>query len=200
MTTTRTATQRKNPSTKEVVKNPRLDTYPFRLKKNVPGAILCACLAFAGFAAPVSAQAATIEGLVVGVADGDTLTVLRDREQIRIRLAEIDAPEKAQPFGQRSKQSLSDLCYQKQAKIEDHGQDRYGRTIGRVFCNGIDANAEQIRRGLAWVYRQYSKDPSLYPLETEAKAARRGLWADAEPIGGVSENGKNRTLSLRRDC
>lgn len=132
---------------------------------------------------PVGFAYADITGNVVAVADGDTLTVLRDREQIKVRLAEIDAPEKAQAFGSRSKQSLSDLCFGKMATLGDSGKDRYGRTLARVYCDGIDTNAEQVRRGMAWVYRKYApKDSPLYAVENEARAARRGLWADAEPM------------------
>lgn len=126
---------------------------------------------------------ADFTGKVVAVADGDTLTVLRDREQIKVRLVEIDAPEKKQAFGQKSKQSLSDLCFGKTATLADQGKDRYNRTLARMHCDGIDANAEQVRRGLAWVYRKYApKDSPLYAIETEAKAAKRGLWSDADPM------------------
>lgn len=125
---------------------------------------------------------------VVGVSDGDTITALcQGNEQVKVRLAEIDAPEKAQPFGTKSKQSLSDLCFGKQARIASQGRDRYGRTIGRMYCftpgvkTEIDANAEQVRRGFAWVYDRYVTDPNLYPLQDAARAERRGLWADSAP-------------------
>lgn len=101
---------------------------------------------------PVLAVAADIEGQVIAIADGDTLTVLHGREQVKVRLTDIDAPEKAQPFGQRARQSLAELCFHEQARVEDRGRDRYGRTLGRVWCAGVDANAEQVRRGMAWVY------------------------------------------------
>ncbi len=130
----------------------------------------------------LAANAETITGRVVGVADGDTITVLRDHEQIKVRLNEIDAPEKAQAFGNKSKQSLSELCFDKTATLDDKGKDRYGRTLARVTCDGIDANTEQVRRGMAWVYDKYVTDKSLYAIQDEAKAARRGLWADAEPM------------------
>jgi endonuclease YncB( thermonuclease family) len=133
--------------------------------------------------APFVALAGELQGRVVGVADGDTLTILgADRQQSRVRLAEIDAPEKAQPFGQRSKQALSDLCFGRDAVIADKGRDRYGRTVGRVRCGGIDTSAEQVRRGMAWVYDRYVTDQSLYALQAEARAARRGLWADSAPV------------------
>jgi endonuclease YncB( thermonuclease family) len=100
--------------------------------------------------------------LVIAIADGDTLTVLcNDNQQIKIRLAEIDAPEKAQPFGNRSTQSLADICFQKQAEIKPQTKVRYGRTVARVICDGTDANAEQVKRGMAWVYDKYVKDRSL---------------------------------------
>ncbi len=124
------------------------------------------------------ALAEEIAGRVIAVADGDTLTLLTDdKRQIRIRLAEIDTPEKQQPYGKRAKQSLAKLCFGKPAKVDVQDTDRYGRIVGRVFCAGIDANAEQVRRGAAWVYRKYARDPKLYALEDEARRERRGLWA-----------------------
>jgi endonuclease YncB( thermonuclease family) len=110
------------------------------------------------------------------------LTVLVGGQQIRVRLVEIDAPERKQAFGARSRQSLSDLCGRKTATVKWSEMDRYGRVLGRVFCGGIDANAEQVRRGMAWVYDRYVKDRSLYALQDEAKVARRGLWADKSPV------------------
>lgn len=130
---------------------------------------------------PVIASAYDIDGHVVAIADGDTLTVLRGHEQIRIRLTEIDAPEKAQAFGQRSKESLARLCFNKPVKVIERGQDGYGRTLGRVWCGGVDANAEQVRTGMAWVYDRYATDKALYPLQEDAKRSGRGLWADADP-------------------
>ncbi len=125
---------------------------------------------------------ADFTGKVVAVADGDTITVLRDHVQVKVRLVEIDAPEKAQAFGNRSKESLSELCFGKTATLADKGKDRYGRTIGRVSCAGVDANAEQVRHGMAWVYDRYVMDRGLYSIQDEARSARRGLWADSRPI------------------
>lgn len=126
---------------------------------------------------------ADFTGNVVSVADGDTITVLdAGKVQHKIRLSEIDAPEKAQPFGNRSKQALSALVYGKTVLIVDQGHDRYKRTIGRVYQGDVDVSAEQVKQGMAWVYRKYSKDVTLPPLEDEAKAQRLGLWADAEPV------------------
>lgn len=141
-----------------------------------------ACLLFA-LLLSFPAVAEEIVGRVVGVSDGDTLTILvNGREQIKVRLAEIDAPEKKQAFGQRSKQSLSDLCFDKNAVLQKTDTDRYGRTVAKVYCDGVYANAEQIRRGLAWAYRKYLHDQSLLALENEARGAGRGLWFDSEPV------------------
>ena len=119
---------------------------------------------------------------VIGSSDGETLTVMnQSKGQVKIRLAEIDAPEAHQAFGFRSKQSLTDLCFGKQAEIVLHVQDRNKRTVARVKCAGVNANAEQVKRGMAWVSRQYAKDQNLYILENDAKAERRGLWIDTSP-------------------
>ena len=129
-----------------------------------------------------TAQAATFSGKVVGIADGDTLTVLtKSKKQHKIRLAEIDAPEKHQAFGTKSTQSLSDLCFGKEAEVSPRVKDRYQRIVARVKCAGVDVNAEQVNRGMAWVYRRYAKDHDLYVLEHGAKVGKRGLWIDSSP-------------------
>jgi endonuclease YncB( thermonuclease family) len=132
----------------------------------------------------VLAHGETINGLVVGISDGDTLTILdASNTQFRIRLAAIDAPEKAQPFGQRAKQKLSEICYDKSASINVISMDRYGRTVGDIDCAGINANEAMVESGLAWVYRKYDKGyEHLYAIEEEARNARRGLWTDSNPI------------------
>lgn len=120
---------------------------------------------------------AAISGRITAVHDGDTVTLLTDeKQQIKVRLAEIDAPELKQPYGQKSKQGLSALCFDKPASIEPVTKDRYGRTVARVTCAGVPANKEMVRAGAAWVYRKYSDSPELLKLEEEARAAHRGLW------------------------
>ena len=122
-------------------------------------------------------------GRVVGIADGDTLTVLVDRKQVKVRILDIDAPEAKQPFGTRSRQHLSTLCFDKQADVAEKGRDRYERTLGKVSCNGIDAGTAQVRAGMAWVFRRYApNDSPLYELEREAMLSRRGLWTDPHAI------------------
>lgn len=130
----------------------------------------------------VPTAANSFSGRVIGVMDGDTILVLTSGyEQMKIRLAAIDAPEKAQQFGERSKQALSALCFKKQAYVEVVDIDRYKRTVGKVSCDGVDANRSQVENGMAWVYRRYTKDSSLLAAEGMAKSVRRGLWADANP-------------------
>lgn len=131
----------------------------------------------------MAGTAALIIGLVVAIADGDTLTVLNeDFQQVKIRLAEIDAPEKRQPFGNRARQSLGEICHEKRAEVRVVDVDRYKRIVGRVSCAGVDANAAQVRRGMAWVYDRYAKDKTLYRLQDEARSSGRGLWADRNPM------------------
>lgn len=128
------------------------------------------------------AHAATLDGTVVRVADGDTLSVsVAGGGLVRVRLAEIDAPERGQPYNQVARRSLVDLCMQRPAQIELNGTDKYGRTVGRVFCGQVDVNAEQVRRGLAWAFTKYLTDPGIAAIEGEARAAGVGLWRDPSP-------------------
>jgi micrococcal nuclease len=121
-------------------------------------------------------------GRIVGVHDGDSITLLTEaKEQVKIRLEGIDAPELKQPFSNAAKQALSAMVFDKQVVIRNKGQDRYKRTLGRVFCGGMDVNLEMVKQGFAWRYDKYSKEPALIEAQKEAKAARRGLWSDKEP-------------------
>lgn len=134
-------------------------------------------------------QAETLTGYVVGIADGDTITVLdANRQQHKIRLAGIDAPEKAQAFGNRSRQNLADMVFNRTVTVEGDKQDRYGRTVGKVMINGVDANLAQVQAGMAWWYEKYRKeqapqDQRAYSdAEQLARARRVGLWRDPEPV------------------
>lgn len=131
-----------------------------------------------------AAHSQTFTGKVVAIADGDTLTVVTaSKRKHRIRLAGIDAPEKHQSFGTRSKESLADLCFGKQAEVTSHVTDRYKRRVANVRCAGVDASAEQVSRGMAWVYRRYvSGNYHFYLLEFGARIAQRGLWTDPDPV------------------
>lgn len=129
-----------------------------------------------------------IIGKVIGVADGDTLTVLDiDRMPHKIRLVGIDAPERKQAFGTRAKQALSKLTNAKEVRVEWSERDRYGRILGEVFVgDGVDAatsvNEQLVRDGWAWHFLKYSDSAQLAAAEAEAKADRRGLWAEKEPV------------------
>jgi len=122
------------------------------------------------------------------VADGDTVTVLDGQKvQHKIRLAGIDAPEKAQPFGNRSKETLSDLAFDKSVTVGKDKRDRYRREVGKILVNGRDVNLVQVERGMAWHYKAYEREQSLDDrklydaAEISARSAKRGLWRDSEP-------------------
>ena len=133
-------------------------------------------------------QAADLRGRVVGVSDGDTITILdSDRRQHEVRLAGIDAPEKSQAFGQASKTSLSEQAFGRDVVVVWDKQDRYGRIIGKILVNQQDVCLQQIRRGMAWHYKQYQKDQALIDrseyseAEAIARASHVGLWRDKDP-------------------
>ena len=118
------------------------------------------------------------KGKVVAISDGDTFTLLTsDKQQIKVRLSEIDTPEKGQPFGSLSQEALSDLIFSKDVRVVKEDSDRYGRLVGHVYVDGIHVNRKMVQEGMAWVYRHYNKDKSLLQDEQEAKVARRGLWS-----------------------
>ena len=131
---------------------------------------------------PMPAAAALLLCTIVGITDGDTLTARCESQTIKVRLAEIDAREKSQPFADRSKQHLSSLCYRQQAEIHPTTKDRYGRTVARVYCAGVDANAAMVRDGMAWAYTKNLTDPKILEIEEQARVGRTGLWADASPV------------------
>jgi len=140
--------------------------------------------------AATAASAQTIlVGLVVGVTDGDTITLLDDdKRQHKIRLDGIDAPESAQPFGNRAKQSLSALAFDRRAQANCPKTDRYGRQVCRVLVGGVDVGLEQVRRGMAWHFKRYEREQSeqeraaYAAAEDEARQAGRGLWRDRMPV------------------
>ncbi|EHK9899045.1 thermonuclease family protein [Escherichia coli] len=124
-----------------------------------------------------------IQGKVIRVLDGDTIEVLQDKKPVRIRLANIDAPEKKQAFGRWSANQLKALLAAQPVTVTYTQTDRYGRIIGHVFTtNGTDASRFMVQSGAAWVYERYNVDESLPALQREAQEQKRGLWGDANPV------------------
>jgi endonuclease YncB( thermonuclease family) len=139
-------------------------------------------VAAALIALALTASAETVTGKVVGVTDGDTITVLTEKNrQVTIRLADIDAPEKNQPFGRVSRQALSDAVFFKAVTVNVIKIDKYGRSVGYVLVDGEDVNRKQLQGGHAWVYREYLSRKSYLGDEDAAKRGRIGLWKDNNP-------------------
>lgn len=136
-----------------------------------------------------AAWADTFTAKVVGVTDGDTITVLTEQScnsgktckngkvEYKVRLAEIDTPEKKQPYGAKAKRALSDLVFGKIVSVDKQGIDQYRRLIAHIYLDGKWINAELVKSGHAWVYRKYSKSPALLSYETEARQLHIGLWS-----------------------
>ncbi|MEH4723950.1 thermonuclease family protein [Escherichia coli] len=147
-------------------------------------------LSFVVFLLPATSCAAEIQGKVIRVLDGDTIEVktlpakiVVYEVPIRVRLINIDAPEKKQPFGRWSTNQLKTLLAGQSVTVSYTQTDRYGRIIGRVFTtNGTDASRFMVQSGAAWVYERYNEDESLPALQREAQEQKRGLWADANPV------------------
>lgn len=120
---------------------------------------------------------------VVGITDGDTLTAIdNEQKQYKVRLSDIDAPEKHQDFGEKSKQTLSNLVFNKNVKIDIKQIDKYGRFIGRIYVGNIDVSLEMVRLGMAHHYKKYSADQQIANAEEYAKANKLGLWSNPNPI------------------
>jgi endonuclease YncB( thermonuclease family) len=124
-------------------------------------------------------------GKVIGIADGDTITVLHDKQPQKIRLYGIDCPEKRQPFGKKAKQFTSQLVFGKVVEVEPVTMDRYGRIVAFVRVENLTVNEELIKEGLGWVYVRYCKLPlcaEWQGLQLAAQNQRRGLWRDSNHI------------------
>lgn len=131
---------------------------------------------------PAAVFADEFTGTVVSIADGDTVTVLRDHEQVKVRLAGIDAPERGQAFGTAARKYLGDQIAEKTVRVVWKERDRYGRTLGDVYIDDRWINRELVREGYAWHFTRYSRDKRLAEADTEAREKRRGLWQEREPI------------------
>lgn len=137
------------------------------------------CLAASLILLALPATANDFSARVIGISDGDTITVLHDGQRKKIRLNGIDCPEKSQAFGKQAKIFTANHCLGQEVTIHDYGHDKYGRTIGDVtLADGQSLNADLVRSGHAWWYRHYSKDTSLKSLEADARQSRAGLWSE----------------------
>lgn len=150
--------------------------------------LICLTLALA-LAPAISWARTTFDGKVINVLDGDTIDVLtKQYEQVRIRLAWIDAPEKSQAFGTVSKQSLSDMVYGKNVTVVFLEKDFRERSVGQILIDNTDVNFEQVKKGYAWHYKRYTKtqtasEKQTYSLaENNARFHKVGLWADKSPF------------------
>lgn len=130
-------------------------------------------------------RAETITGKVVSVSDGDTITILGNEKQLKIRLYGIDSPEKSQAYGQKAKDFTASMVAGRQISVEPKDTDRYGRTVALVFVDGINLNQQIVKQGYGWVYRQYCKGSfcnDWLRLEAAARESKKGLWADSHPV------------------
>ena len=147
---------------------------------DVMNALRLTVIALLIFLAP-AAYSDQLTGKVVGISDGDTITILTEQNQnIKIRLAEIDAPEKNQPWGQNSKQALSDLIFSLNVAVDATGVDRYGRTLGTVFLKKVNINKHMVEHGNAWAYEKYVRDQNYFALQKSAQTSKAGLWSLSE--------------------
>lgn len=128
------------------------------------------------FALCSHAQASVFSARVLAVLDGDTLLVARDNHLVRIRLADIDAPEKDQPYGMESQQSLAGMVKGREVQIAGRAMDDYGRMVADVSIDGTNVNHEQVRRGMAWEYSRFHSNRVLFAMQIEARLEKRGLW------------------------
>lgn len=140
---------------------------------------LAALWLFCGFSAAYGEE---FNARIIAVMDGDTVLALKGADKIKIRLADIDAPEKAQEFGMESRQALIKMVLRKQVRVNSRAIDSYGRTVAELSVDGRSVNEEQVRSGMAWEYSHFHSDKHFIALQNEAQHARRGLWAQADPV------------------
>lgn len=176
---------------------PHAATLPFGSRPRRPRAALGALFALAFVAGLASCRPSAgrepFEAKVIGVADGDSLTVLDGTTQVRVRLHGIDCPERGQAFGAAAKRFTSALAFGKRVTVKGRGKDRYGRLLAEVVLpDGRSLNRELVSAGMAWHYARYSDDESLAKAEREARKARVGIWSEADPVAPWSYRAASR--------
>ncbi len=129
------------------------------------------------------ANSLELVGKVIKVSDGDTITLLTDdKVSHKIRLNDIDAPEKKQAFGNKSRDNLASYIAGEIVTVKYKSKDKYGRVLGTIYFDNLDINLQQVKNGYAWVYKQYSKNQTYYQEEQKARDLKKGLWIEKEPI------------------
>lgn len=144
--------------------------------------------------AATPATAASLRGEVVRIIDGDTIDVLVDKRPMRVRLADIDAPERGQPFGEKSRQHLAGLVFRREVRVVQTAADRYGRTLGTVYlqqcapaaaaCSKHSINWQMVQDGMAWAYRFQDRpsNPAMAAIEHDVRQRGIGLWSDSHAV------------------
>jgi endonuclease YncB( thermonuclease family) len=137
--------------------------------------LICA-FAFLYVTCADTSKAQTYEGKVIKVTDGDSINIMYEGKTLRIRLAEIDAPERGQPFGKKSKEALADYVAGKEVQVVEIDIDRYERIVGQVYLGDLWVNGALVRGGYAYVYPKYATSKQLYEYEAEAQESKAGIW------------------------
>lgn len=150
--------------------------------RHTPAVVLCLLALLTSPAACTRVADNKFTGRVIGISDGETIRVLVNKQQLTVRLHGIDAPEAKQSFGNRSRLALAEMILGRDVVVKDTSYDRYERTLGTIMLGSSNINARMIEDGWAWHYKTFSNDKQLAELEKKAQKAKRGLWADADPL------------------
>ena len=146
------------------------------IKKSLFYLFFISALAFVYVTCSDVTKALIYEGKVIKVTDGDSITIFQEGEELRIRLAEIDAPERGQPYWRKSREALAKYVAGKEVEVVEVDIDRYERIVGQVYLGDLWVNGALVRGGFAYVYPEYATSSRLYAFEQEAKERKTGIW------------------------